>query len=170
MPNPIFNPAQEWFDDMLRMTLSTVDDAEAAIKIAGGDYSEFNKRVAFIMFGRILDAHVHMTHCILKKLAEIGIPVDRTTLNKLEYYGRLPEKIKMSFNEMARVRPDHVAPDFSGSGWAALQRALEVRNRLVHPESGAHLVITEKDAKDMIDGLAWFNAAFAHTPPNPGVS
>jgi hypothetical protein len=45
--------------------------------------------------------------------------------------------------------------DVSGKGWQALQRAIKVRDRLMHPKTARDLEVTDEEKLDTINALTW---------------
>lgn len=48
--------------------------------------------------------------------------------------------------------------DFGHVGWACLQRAIVVRNRIVHPKAPSDLFVSDDEVDDCIRGFGWFLA------------
>jgi hypothetical protein len=48
------------------------------------------------------------------------------------------------------------APDVSHHGWQAMQRSVEIRNRVTHPKSVADLSLSEEDQKKLVDASHWW--------------
>jgi hypothetical protein len=48
--------------------------------------------------------------------------------------------------------------DFGHVGWACLQRAIDVRNRIMHPKTPTDLFVSDDEVDDCIRGFGWFLA------------
>lgn len=46
--------------------------------------------------------------------------------------------------------------DTSDNGWLAMQRSVNIRNRITHPKSVADLTLTEQDQRHLIEASAWW--------------
>ena len=47
-------------------------------------------------------------------------------------------------------------PDVSHHGWQAVQRSVDIRNRVTHPKSVADLALSEEDQKKLVDASHWW--------------
>jgi hypothetical protein len=50
--------------------------------------------------------------------------------------------------------------DYSGVGWSALQKAFDLRNRLMHPKVAADLELTDADLEAVRIGRSWFMSTY----------
>jgi hypothetical protein len=46
--------------------------------------------------------------------------------------------------------------NMTGDGWAAMQRAIKIRNRVTHPKNSESLELTTQDLKDFTDAAVWW--------------
>jgi hypothetical protein len=65
--------------------------------------------------------------------------------------------IRLTIRIVRRYRPKYVM-DFSHVGWANLQAAVKVRNRLSHPKRLADMEVTDAELKQAFSGFYWFLA------------
>lgn len=64
--------------------------------------------------------------------------------------------IKFAFKALTRSYEARFNLSISGRGWPSLQRALVVRNRLMHPKSSGDLSVTKEEVKDVAVAFNWF--------------
>jgi len=71
---------------------------------------------------------------------------------------RLPlnSRIRLALAAYPRIHGAEFTPDFGGTGWESLQRAIKVRDRLMHPKSSQELTLSDTDLGSVVRGAAWF--------------
>lgn len=164
MPDQTPIDARTVLSDQLAMVQSTIDDAHASALLSGAIYTEFTKRIAFIMFARVFDAHVSSIREAIERMNETRFPGASDALAEINAARGLADQVKASFKAVARVNGALPAPDFGRSGWEAVRAALDVRHRLVHPKSTADLAIDENEVLLMRVAIEWLDAAFRIAP------
>lgn len=70
---------------------------------------------------------------------------------------RLPflKNLRFAFIVHATACTSSFRLDVSGKGWQALQRAIKVRDRLMHPKTARDLEVTDDEELDTIKALTW---------------
>lgn len=63
--------------------------------------------------------------------------------------------IRLTVNVAKIFSPD-LQVDFGNGGWEALKKAIEIRNRIIHPKSVQDLDISEEDIETAQSGFFWF--------------
>lgn len=69
---------------------------------------------------------------------------------------RFLSNLKFAFRLLAKVEGADYQLDISGSGWQALQRALKVRDRLMHPKAVGDLQVGDDEVRDALRAFIWF--------------
>ena len=69
-------------------------------------------------------------------------------------YMPFKDTIKSS-TKLAKIICPELKADFSGSGWQDLQIATDIRNRITHPKTSAHLKIAEADLAISQSAFFW---------------
>jgi hypothetical protein len=64
--------------------------------------------------------------------------------------------LKFAIDAFARALGSEHKVDYGGEGWARLDRALALRDRLTHPKNVSQFHIEEKDLEDAQAGFDWF--------------
>lgn len=67
--------------------------------------------------------------------------------------------IRMTFKVYADAFQGKLVSLCSGKRFAALDRSIKVRDRLMHPKSVLHLEVTDDEIFDAVTGCAWLNDA-----------
>lgn len=66
---------------------------------------------------------------------------------------------RFSFRMLAKARGLKAEPDYSQSGWQALQHTVKLRNRLTHPKSVVEMHVSDKDMVQVDAAEIWFRLA-----------
>lgn len=69
----------------------------------------------------------------------------------------LTTAIRLVVQIVRRYRPTYNV-DFGHPGWANLNHAIEVRNRLVHPKTLEDLTVSDTDIQKTMSGFCWILA------------
>ncbi len=48
-----------------------------------------------------------------------------------------------------------LAVDFTGDGWRAMEKTIEVRNRLTHPKRREDIIVSDEDLADLVRANEW---------------
>jgi hypothetical protein len=69
---------------------------------------------------------------------------------------RFLSNLRFAFRVLAKVSDAEFNLDVSGAGWQSLQRALKVRDRLMHPKRLADLEVTDAEVREALRAFIWF--------------
>lgn len=70
---------------------------------------------------------------------------------------RFLSNLRFALRLLPKIEGAAFTPDVSGRGWQSLQRAVAVRNRLMHPKVSADLQLTADEVRDALTGYAWLH-------------
>jgi len=76
-------------------------------------------------------------------------------------YLQLLPNIRFAFAAMAKCDEADFVVDVSGVGWQSLQRAMQVRHRLMHPKAASDLELEQSELNDVGVAFRWFVANVA---------
>jgi hypothetical protein len=71
-------------------------------------------------------------------------------------YLQLLPNVRFAFAAMAKCHGADFIVDVSGSGWQSLQRAIQVRHRLMHPKAATDLELDQRELDDVGIAFRWF--------------
>lgn len=80
----------------------------------------------------------------------------RATLS--QHYLKFPDNLLFSIRMYAKNHGTSFEPDRGGIGWAALRKAVRVRDKVTHPKYAAALHLSDEDLRAFVDGAAWWKA------------
>lgn len=109
--------------------------------------------------GHVLEASAHLisAHECAAMSQETYAVDDKGNVRVLPRYLSLPSSIRLLVKILKRYRPEYEL-DFTHVGWSGLKRAIEVRNRLVHPKTMEELTVSEEDLEHTARGFRWILA------------
>ncbi|MBD3649664.1 MAG: hypothetical protein HUJ31_19900 [Pseudomonadales bacterium] len=82
---------------------------------------------------------------------------DRGNVLESNTYQPFKNTLLFTFVSFAKVFGLKYKVDLSTSGWAAMRRFVELRNRMTHPKSAADLECSYDDITDTRDAFEWFH-------------
>lgn len=75
-----------------------------------------------------------------------------------EQYLTFPQSLLFSIRCYVKNHGAEFQPDLSGSGWNAMRKATEIRNRVTHPKSAESLELSDDDLRNFVAAAAWWKA------------
>jgi hypothetical protein len=69
---------------------------------------------------------------------------------------RLPANIRFAFSEYGKAMNMDFSVNVNDPKWNDLRKAIEVRNRLMHPKAPADLVVSDADIESVLNAAIWF--------------
>lgn len=69
----------------------------------------------------------------------------------------LPTALRLVASQAQHISPD-LEVAFSVCGWADLQHAVSIRNRITHPRPGSDLAVSDEELDQIESGLFWLTA------------
>lgn len=70
---------------------------------------------------------------------------------------RCLSSLRLAFDMWAKVHDIDNDLDLAGQGWADVQAALRVRDRLMHPKALSDLDVTDSEIRTALSGFGWFD-------------
>jgi hypothetical protein len=70
---------------------------------------------------------------------------------------RTLSNVRFAFRVFAKVDEASFELDVSGTGWQATQRALRIRDRLMHPKKASDLIVEDEEVRDVLNAFIWFS-------------
>jgi hypothetical protein len=163
---------QEAVDQLKRVWAVVVSDLEEALAYGRQNPSAFAHRT-------LVRTHFAMIEALTYQLRQITLaslegtsqlsPIEIALLREERYFlnGKGHPKRREDFqpflpNLLFSIRcylKNHGAnfePDTAHHGWEALRKAVDIRNRLMHPKSEACLSLCEDDLKIFSEAAAWW--------------
>jgi len=71
---------------------------------------------------------------------------------------RFLSNLRFAFRVVVKSHDAPFALDTSGSGWAALQAAVKVRDRVTHPKRVSDLDLSDEEIRRVVDAFRWFDS------------
>lgn len=71
--------------------------------------------------------------------------------------------IRLTFSAYAQVLKNSSQPTCDGPDFEALIASFVVRDRLMHPKSASHLVVTDTEIRKVLHGFSWMNRSIELT-------
>lgn len=97
----------------------------------------------------------------LLALADVSYEVHNGKVVRRKAKISTPNKLLFTFEMMARLAGlESLAIDTSRAEWGRFKRCIEVRDRLTHPKTSAHLKVTLDELKIFRDTFAWIEKKF----------
>ena len=96
-------------------------------------------------------------------LSEERIVVRNGMQTKQPKWLPIPDSVKESFRLFAKATGATITIDCGVSGYSALRKTFEVRNRLMHPKSPFDVAVKVQDIETAGQAIDWFNSTHADT-------
>ena len=157
------------------------DDVGTARGILRASDTPYNRRTLFRTFFAAVEATMFMLkHIPLEAVArsprlfthaELSVLMEETptlqengTVTVRSRFEHIAANLRFLASALGRVSKRFPSVPVSHASWAAFQRSVRVRNRVVHPKRHADVVITDAELADLYAAEAWFrtwvNAVF----------
>jgi hypothetical protein len=145
-------------------------DAAYALEALKRDDSPYQRRnCARVIFASIDGLIYYLKQSSLTSAAPLFSPAELSLLQEVSYdvaesgdayvkqkFLRLEPNLKFALKMFMRGIPGvSVSLDLEGPGWAALRRAIGVRNRLTHPKRINDLTVTDDELRDLEATFDW---------------
>jgi hypothetical protein len=75
-----------------------------------------------------------------------------------EQYLPFPQSLLFSIRCYVKNHGADFQPDLGGSGWSAMRKATEIRNKVTHPKSSESLELSDDDLRAFVDAATWWKA------------
>jgi len=69
---------------------------------------------------------------------------------------KLADNLRFSFRAVAKAFRSGYELNVGGSGWESFRKAVDIRNRIVHPKCLSDLEVTEEDIEHIRAAVAWY--------------
>jgi hypothetical protein len=75
-----------------------------------------------------------------------------------EQYLPFPQSLLFAIRCYVQIHGADFQPDLGGSGWSAMRKATEIRNKVTHPKSAESLELSDDDLHTFVDAAAWWKS------------
>ncbi|MCF4998023.1 hypothetical protein GIW70_12945 [Pseudomonas syringae] len=167
-------------DELLDMNGVLCDDAQYLLELLNRDYKNQAIRRSFVRAcWAYIEATVHgvkETTLCASTLGSVDLPtkdhiflyggtflvsLDGSTVFKLLRCDT-EKTIKHTLRIAAECFDVGWSPDFTHKGWRMLRMSLQLRHRLVHPQSVAKLDVSDQEADEHQEAFIWFSKLYTN--------